>query len=101
MSHCKRAAVLTACFVIALSILASSAFLSFGIVHCHMCVDEQCRICRFVAQIEQLRQVFDPVVLVLLAMAFLQAMRRDWRANGTADRPLFEPLTERRIRLNN
>ena len=89
------------CAVMVLSVFVSSAYIVHNAAHPHVCTGEDCPICQFIAQIEQLRRHFGVALLALLLICFALAMRREWRARAmAADVPALCTLVGRKIRLN-
>lgn len=66
----RRAFIALTCAVVVLSILVSSAFIAREAVCHHRCVGEDCPVCRFIAQIEQLRRGFGLTLMALTAICF-------------------------------
>ena len=98
----RRLMALAVCAVMALSLIVSSAFIVREATHHHTCTGEDCPICQFIAQIEQLRRHFGVALLALLLICFALAMRREWRARAMAeDVPALCTLVGRKVRLNN
>ena len=90
------------CAVMLLSIFVSSAYIVRETAHHHECVGENCPICQFIAQIEQLRRGFGMALLALLLICLALTVGREWRARATADHvPALCTLVGRKIRLNN
>ena len=99
----KRRHVIAAiiCAVMLLSIFVSSAYIVHEAAHHHDCIGEDCPICRFIAQIEQLRRGFGMALLALLLLCFALAVGREWRTRAMAAHvPALCTLVGRKIRLN-
>ena len=89
------------CTVVLLSVFVSSAYIVHEAVHHHECVGEDCPICQFIAQIEQLRRGFGMALLALLLVCFALAVGREGRARAmAANAPALCTLVGRKIRLN-
>ena len=89
------------CAVMLLSIFVSSAYIVHEAVHHHDCAGEDCPICQFIAQIEQLRQGFGMALLALLLLCFALASGREWRMRAIAEAvPANRTLVGRKTRLN-
>ena len=87
--------------VMLLSIIVSSAYIAHEMAHRHDCIGEDCPICQFIAQIEQMRRGFGMALLVLLLICFALAVGHEWRRNAIAeDMPALYTLVGRKIRLN-
>ncbi len=99
----KRRHVFTViiCAVMLLSIFVSSAYIVRETAHHHECVGENCPICRFIAQIEQLRRGYGVALLALLMICLALTVGREWRARAMAENvPALCTLVGRKIRLN-
>ena len=99
----KRRHVIAAiiCAVMLLSVFVSSAYIVHETAHHHECAGENCPICQFIAQIEQLRRGFGMALLALLLICFALAVGREWRRQTiAADVPALCTLVGRKIRLN-
>lgn len=100
----KRRDVIAAiiCVVMLLSIFVSSAYIVHETAHHHDCTGENCPICQFIAQIEQLRRGFGMALLAMLLICFALAVGHERRRQAmTADVPTLCTLVGRKIRLNN
>lgn len=89
------------CIVMMLSMFVSSAYIVHEAAHHHECSGENCTICQFIAQIEQVRRGFGMILLALLLICFALAVRRNWCAFISANLPASRTLVSRKIRLNN
>lgn len=89
------------CAIMLLSMFVSSAYVVHEATHRHECTGEDCPICQFIAQVEQLRRGFGMVLLALLLARFALAARREVRAPERAAVPALCTLVGRKIRLNN
>lgn len=96
----RHVIVLAICVVLALSMFVSSAFIAHEAAHPHQCTGEDCPICQFIAQVEQVRRGFGMVLLALLLICFALAVCRDGRALLWANLPASGTLVSRKIRLN-
>ncbi len=90
------------CTVMLLSIFVSSVYIVHEMAHHHDCTGEECPICQFIAQIEQLRRGFGMALLALLLICFALAVDHEWRTRAIAeDVPALCTLVGRKVRLNN
>ena len=90
------------CVVMLLSIFVSSAYIVHEMAHHHDCTGEECPICQFISQIEQLRRGFGMALLALLLICFALAVDHEWHTRATAeDVPALCTLVGRKVRLNN
>lgn len=90
------------CVVMLLSIFVSSAYIVHETAHHHDCTGEECPICQFIAQIEQLRRGFGMALLALLLICFALAVDHEWHTRAIAeDVPALCTLVGRKVRLNN
>ena len=97
----RRVIGVALCIVMVLSLFVSSAYIAHEAVRHHACSGENCPVCQFIAQVEQVRRGFGMILLALLLICFALAVRRDWRALPSADLPASGTLVSRKIRLNN
>ncbi len=93
--------VAVVCAVLVLSLLVSSAYIVHEAACHHLCMGEQCPVCQFLAQVEQLCKGFGLVLLALLLAGFAMLARpsafgREVTANGS----VLCTLVGRKIRLN-
>ncbi len=89
------------CVVLLLSIFVSSAYIVHEAAHHHDCTGDNCPICRFIAQIEQLRRGFGMALLALLLICYALAVGHELRTRAMAeDVPALCTLVGRKIRLN-
>ena len=99
----KRRHVIAAiiCAAMLLSIFVSSAYIVHEAAHHHDCTGEDCPICQFIAQIEQIRRGFGMALLALLLICFALAVGHEWRTRATSEgAPALCTLVGRKIRLN-
>lgn len=101
MSQTRRWLAAVICVVVVLSMFVSSAYIVHEAAHHHECTGEDCPICRFIAQVEQVRRGFGMALLALLLIRFALALRRETRALATAGVPALCTLVGRKVRLNN
>ena len=97
----KHGFVAVVCAVLVLSLLVSSAYIAHEAACHHQCMGENCPVCQFIAQIEQLCKGLGLVLLALLSACFAMITRPavfGWSvmANGAA----LCTLVGRKIRLN-
>ena len=89
------------CVVMLLSIFASSVYIVHELAHHHDCTGEECPICQFIAQIEQLRRGFGMALLALLLICFMLGVGHEWRTRAMMENdPALCTLVGRKIRLN-
>lgn len=89
------------CAVMVLSVFVSSAYIVHDAAHHHICSGEDCPICQFIAQIEQLRRGFGVALLALMLTCFALVMRRERRARAMAEViPALCTPVGRKTRLN-
>jgi len=88
------------CVVMALSMFVSSAYIAHVVAHGHDCTGDNCPVCRFIAQVEQLRRGFGILLAALLLTCLAPASRREWYGAGTVALPTLVTLVGRKIRLN-
>ena len=89
------------CAIMLLAVFVSSAYMVHEAAHRHVCPGEDCPICRFIAQVEQLRRGFDMVLLALLLTCLVLPVGREWHARAMAeDLPALCTPVGRKIRLN-
>lgn len=103
MNRCanrRHVAIAVVCAVMVLSMLLSSAYLAHEAACHHSCVGEDCPVCRFIAQVGQLRRDFGLALLALLAACFAVAVGRASFAPAAAYMPPCSTLVGRKIRLN-
>lgn len=74
MSRRKHMVALALCAVVLLLVIVSTAYIAHEASHPHDCVGEDCPVCRFIAQIEQLRRGFYAALLALLLRTLAPAM---------------------------
>lgn len=97
----KHALVAVICAVMVLSLLVSSAYIVHEAACHHRCIGENCPVCQFVAQIEQLCKGFGLVLLALLLAGFATIARPAAFGRGTvANVTTLCTLVGRKIRLN-
>lgn len=101
MSKNRRLIAAIICVVVLLSMFVSSAYIVHEATHHHQCTGEDCPICQFIAQIEQVRRGFGMALLALLLIRFALALRRETRALAAAGVPALCTLVGRKVRLNN
>ena len=97
----RRVFAVALCIVMVLSLFVSSAYIAHEAVRHHACSGENCPVCQFIAQVEQVRRGFGMILLALLLIYLALAVRRDWRAFMSANPPVSDTLVSRKIRLNN
>ena len=100
MNKNRRLIAAVVCVVVLLSMFVSSAYIAHEAAHRHQCVGEDCPICQFIAQVEQVRRGFGMALLALLLICFALALRREAHAPATADVPALCTLVGRKVRLN-
>ena len=88
------------CAVMLLSMLVSSAYIAHEAAHHHECTGEDCPVCRFIAQVEQVRRGFGTALSALLLICLALALRREMRAPATAEVPALCTTVGRKVRLN-
>lgn len=88
------------CVAMLLTLFVSSAYLAHESAHHHDCAGEDCPVCRFIAQVEQVRRGFGMALLALLLVCFALALRREARVPAAAYVPAFRALVGRKVRLN-
>lgn len=81
MSNRRHVTAAMLCVVVLLSLLLSSAFIARELSHHHACTGEDCPVCRFIAQIDQLRRGFCIALLALLLVRLARNAGRTWRAH--------------------
>ena len=96
----RRAIAMALCIAMMLSMFVSSAYIAHEAAHHHVCSGENCPVCQFISQVEQVRRSFGMILLALLLIYFALAVRRDWRAFMSANPPASDTLVSRKIRLN-
>ena len=102
MSRRRHVIAMALCIAMMLSIFVSSVYIVHEMAHHHDCSGEECPICQFIAQIEQLRRGFAMALLALLRICFALAVDHKWRTRALAeDVPALCTLVGRKIRLNN
>lgn len=101
MNKRRHVIAMALCIVMMLSMFVSSAYIVHEAAHHHECSGENCPICQFIAQIDQVRRGFGMILLALLLICFALAVRRDWCAFTLANLPASGTLVSRKIRLNN
>ena len=101
MQKRRHAVALAICLFMLLSMFLSSAYIVHEASHGHSCTGENCPICRFIAQIGQLRRSFGMALLALLLTCLALAVGRQWRARAMSESaPALCTLVGRKIRLN-
>ena len=101
MSRRRHVIAMALCVAMMLAMFVSSAYIAHEAAHHHECSGENCPICQFIAQVEQVRRGFGSILLALLLICFTLAVRRDWCAFPSAELPASGTLVGRKIRLNN
>ena len=98
----KRRSLIAAlvCAVLLLTLFVSSAYVVHEAAHHHQCTGEDCPVCRFIAQVEQLRRDFGSVLMALLLIRFALAACPERPARSAGDVPARCTLVGRKIRLN-
>lgn len=101
MAHRRHLIAAVLCAVMALSLFVTSACIAHEAAHRHACTGEDCPVCRFIAQIEQLLRGFGMALraLMLLCLALTAGRERRARAVSVAVPALCTPVG-RKIRLN-
>ena len=100
MSKRRHMIAMALCVAMLLSLFVSSAYIVHETAHHHDCTGENCPICQFIAQVEQVRRGFGMILLALLLICFALAVRRDACAIASANWPASGTLVSRKIRLN-
>lgn len=101
MNHRRHVIAAIICVVVLLSIFVSSAYIVHVTAHRHVCTGEDCPICQFIAQIEQLRRGFGMALLALLLICFALAVGHAWRMRAmAANVTALCTLVGRKTRLN-
>lgn len=88
------------CAVMLLSLFVSSAYIAHEATHHHDCTGEDCPVCRFIAQVEQVRRGFGTALSALLLICLALSLRREMRAPATAEVPALCTPVGRKVRLN-
>ena len=89
------------CVALLLCIFASSAYIVHEAVYHHECTGENCPVCQFIAQIEQLRRGFGMALLALLLICYMLGVGHEWRTRAMMEKdPVLCTLVGRKIRLN-
>ena len=101
MSKRRHVIAMALCIAMMLSVFVSSAYIAHEAAHPHECSGEDCPVCQFIEQVEQVRRGFGLILLALLLICFALAVRRHRRAFAPADLPASGTLVSRKIRLNN
>ena len=102
MSRRRHVIAMALCIAMMLSIFVSSVYIVHEMAHHHDCSGEECPICQFLAQIEQLRRGFAMALLTLLLICFALAVDHEWRTRAMAeDVPALCTLVGRKVRINN
>ena len=102
MNRRRTAIAAIICVVVMLSIFVSSAYIVHEAAHHHECTGEDCPICQFIAQVEQLRCGFGMALLALLLACLVLTPGRERRSGASAEAvPALCTLVGRKIRLNN
>ena len=96
----RRGLALAMCAIVALFMLASSAYLAHEVVHRHECAGEDCAVCRFIAQIAQLRRGFGMSLAALSVLGFALVAHREGCARATESMSALCTLVGRKTRLN-
>ena len=66
-----------------------------------MCSGDNCPVCQFIAQVEQVRRGFGMALLALLLICFILAVSHEWHTRAMAAHvPALCTLVGRKIRLN-
>ena len=97
----RREIAMALCIAMMLSMFVSSAYIAHEAAHHHVCSGDNCPVCQFIAQVEQVRRGFGMILLALLLICFALALRRDWRAFASANLTASVTPVSRKIRLNN
>ena len=100
MKNRRHVIAVAVCAVMLLSVIVSSAYIVHEAAHHHQCTGEDCPICQFIAQVEQVRRGFGMALLALLLICFALALRREAHAPAAADIPVLCTLVGRKVRLN-
>ena len=100
MKNRRHGIAMAMCVVMLLSMIVSSAYIAHEATHHHACTGEDCPICQFIAQVEQVRRGFGMALLALLLICFALALRREARVAASADVPALCTLVGRKVRLN-
>ena len=100
VSKRRHVIAMALCIAMMLSMFVSSAYIAHEAVHHHECSGENCPVCQFIAQVEQVRRGFGLILLALLLICFALGVRRDWCALPSANLPASFTLVGRKIRLN-
>ena len=100
MKQRRHLIVVAIWIVILLSVFASSAYIMCNAAHHHECIGENCPICQFIAQVEQLHRGFGMALLALLLICIVLAMRHEMHAPAMTDVPTFCTLIRRKVRFN-
>ena len=66
MSKRRHAIAMALCIVMMLSMFVSSAYIAHEAAHHHVCSGDNCPVCQFIAQVEQVRRGFGMILLALL-----------------------------------
>lgn len=101
MNTRRRVFAAVICAVMLLSVFVSSAYVVREAVQHHECTGEDCPICRFIAQVEQVRRGFGMALLALLLICLALGARRESHAPKPMELPAFCTLVGRKVRLNN
>ena len=101
VSRRRHVIAMALCIAMMLSMFVSSAYIAHEAAHRHVCSGEDCPVCQFIAQVEQVRRGFGMILLALLLICFALALRRDWRAFASANLTASVTPVSRKIRLNN
>lgn len=101
MSKYRNVIIVAICAVMLLSMFVSSAYVVHEATTHHECSGDNCPICQFIAQLEQVRRGFGMMLLALLLICFALAVRREGVALVMADVSALCTLVGRKIRLNN
>ena len=100
MNRRRRLITVLICAIILISMFASFSFIVRESAHRHVCIGDDCPICQFIAQIEQLRRGFRMIALMMMPFCFALAARREICALDLSGGPAFCTLVGRKIRLN-
>ncbi len=100
MSRRGSGIALALCVAVLLSVFVSSAFIAHEAAHPHDCCGEDCPICQFIAQVEQVLRGFGMILLAGLLMSFALAVDRNRPGLTGMDLPALGTLVSRKIRLN-
>ena len=100
MSKRRHMIAMALCIAMMLSMFVSSAYIVHEAAHHHECTGEDCPVCRFISQVEQVRRGFGSILSVLLLICFALTVLRDRCTFIPADLSASGTLVSRKIRLN-